>query len=213
MPLWPLITPLLRFAAANVDYKFVYDQLVEPRPRRVPRTRAHVVDALNASLPLAKATWTPQSLFLFIAAFAKVDVARDGSVNVKWLDEPASVVAYILRGRPGDEVVLRDMLHAEGGAVFETLVAIAPQARPAQTDAPASEPRLYSETVGRWSARQQSLRDRRIALLFADALLEGGLSTNECRGIILGHGIPARDVDVALQAPPSRSLPGSKAGR
>lgn len=208
MPLWSLIDPLLRFALANVDFRFIYHRLTASRVRRVPHTRAHVVDALNALFPAPRATWTPQSLFLFIAAFAKVEALRTGGVRVAWIREPHTVVTYILRGVTSQGAApVEAMLHEECGEVFETLVAIAPQARPPSesVEHPVSiGPRFYSETLGRLGEQQQSMRDRKIAGLLAGALLHGGLSTNECRHLLLAHDIAARDVDMALRTGEAR---------
>ena len=203
MPLWSLIDPVLRFALANVDFRFLYDRLTATRVRRVPHTRAHVVDALNALFPAARATWTPQSLFLFIAAFAKVEALRTGGMRVEWIREPSTVVTYVLRGVTcANAGPVEAMLHEECGEVFETLVAIAPQARPPneRLESPAAiGPRFYAETLGRLGGQQQSMRDRKIVGLLAGALLHGGLSTNECRHLLLAHDIAARDVDMALR--------------
>ncbi len=207
MPLWSLIDPVLRFAISNVDFRFLYDRLTASRVRRVPHTRAHVVDALNVLFPAARATWTPQSLFLFIAAFAKVEAQRAGGMRVEWIREPHTVVAYILRGVTAEGVApVEAMLREECDEVFETLVAIAPQARrPSEPPGPAVSigPRFYNETLGRLGEQQQSMRDRKIAGLLAGALLHGGLSTNECRHLLLAHDIAARDVDMALRSPPT----------
>ena len=204
MPLWTLLDPVLRFAISNVDFRFLYDRLTASRVRRVPYTRAHVVDALNALFPAARATWTPQSLFLFIAAFAKVEALRTGGMRVAWIREPHTVVTYILRGVASpDAPHVADMLREECGEVFETLVAIAPQARrPSEPlePQPSIGPRFYAETLGRLGEQQQRMRDRKIAGLLAGALLHGGLSTNECRHLLLAHDIAARDVDAALRS-------------
>ncbi len=102
--------------------------LLEPlrTGRGIPRTRGFTVAALNAALPEHSERWTPQSLFIFILAFTRVEPDRNGSgVSVGWLRDPQIVIDLILRNVPdaqhGRTANVQKLLNEECREVHDTL--------------------------------------------------------------------------------------------
>lgn len=217
------------------------DAVLSRKESRLPRVSADMVDALNRRLPSSRDPWTREQLFLFLAAFTRLEPSKSGPARVTWLRSHDQIIELVIRGLkldPPEKIEITDGLRRAiedvagtvslmpNIAVAEHQPIVTPSNNSTTSDDPSpatSRSRLFAglnippSVISMASAATraaghatrssvvavQSFRDRRarrdMLRAIAACLELGGLSTLETRDVLMEQGLPAQEVDAALE--------------
>jgi hypothetical protein len=203
-------TLLLKYGpvAAEHGYNFL-----NPTIGMLPKVRADAVDALNLVRDGARVPWTAERLFLFFAAFTTMDASK----SVSWVRPQSEIVALLLRGV--DSVRLSPVADLLSVAMSEVpeMISLVPLTSLKHKETPrlpkfnawnaigllTLSPTALILTAAYVAIGVKNHRDEklRIAILreIAQSLGQGGLSTIECKAVLLQQGLPEEDALKALQ--------------